>query len=106
VARLGRALIAQGVPLASAVTASVELREFGQRAVLVNGEQRARGSPRLRAARVPGRAAAAAGQRDELLDALFAGRSNFRRAPTCPGVHWLPPGAAGGGSSATTAPCG
>jgi len=94
---LGRALIAQGVPLASAVTASVELREFGQR----RARQRRAGAPRIAktyellaflAARRPPQASATS-----LLDALFAGRSDdSARAYLPPGRALAAPGAAGG----------
>jgi DNA-binding SARP family transcriptional activator len=88
---LGRALLAQGVPLATSVGASVELREFGQRSILVNG---AEVRPRIAktyellaylAARRPAQA-----KRDELLEALFGGRSDdSARAYLRQAVHWL-----------------
>jgi DNA-binding SARP family transcriptional activator len=88
---LGRALIAQGVTLARTVQASVELREFGARAIIVNGQEE---RPRIAktyellaylATRRPAQA-----KRDELLDALFAGRSDeSSRAYLRQAVHWL-----------------
>jgi DNA-binding SARP family transcriptional activator len=88
---VGRALIAQGVALAATVRASIELREFGQRAIVVNGEGV---KPRIAktyevlavlAARRPAQA-----RRDELLEALFGGRSDdSARAYLRQAVHWL-----------------
>jgi DNA-binding SARP family transcriptional activator len=88
---LGRALLAQGVALATSVRASVELREFGQRAILVNGVD---ARPRIAktyellaylATRRPAQA-----KRDELLEALFGGRSDeSARAYLRQAVHWL-----------------
>jgi DNA-binding SARP family transcriptional activator len=88
---LGRALIAQGVPLATSVQASVELREFGERAILVNGQQvkpRIAKTYELLAFLATCRPAQA--KRDELLEALFEGRSDeSARAYLRQAVHWL-----------------
>lgn len=73
---LGRALIARGVECVATIRTAVELREFGERMLLVNGEETR--PPILKtyellaylAARDPAQA-----DRDELADALFAGRS-------------------------------
>jgi two-component SAPR family response regulator len=88
---IGRALRAQDVTLATSVRSSVELREFGARLLLVDGEEQ---RPRigkaiellaLLATRQPDAVA-----RDELLEALFDGvdtastRSYLRQA-----THWL-----------------
>ena len=74
---VGRALIAQGVPLSSAPGAVVELKEFGGRAIVVNGTEV---RPRMAKAYEvlaylvsDGRGGAS---RDELLDALFEARSD------------------------------
>jgi hypothetical protein len=88
---LGRALLAQGIALPTSVRASVDLREFGQRAILVNGVE---ARPRIAktyellaylATRRPAQA-----KRDELLEALFEGRSDeSARAYLRQAVHWL-----------------
>ena len=96
---IGRALIAQGVDLAP-VQAAVELKEFGRRAILVNGEE---AKPRIGktyellaylATRRPPQA-----KRDELLDALFDGRSDdSARAYLRQATHWLRQALPEGGS--------
>jgi two-component SAPR family response regulator len=88
---LGRALIAQGIALATSVQASVELQEFGRRVILVNGQE---ARPRIAktyellaflATRRPAQA-----KRDELLEALFEGRTDeSARAYLRQAVHWL-----------------
>lgn len=74
---VGRALIAQGVAVGATVAPSVQLFEFGRRALLVAGEEV---RPRIAktyellsflAARQPPQA-----ERGELLDALFEGRAD------------------------------
>jgi DNA-binding SARP family transcriptional activator len=75
---LGRALHAQGVTAARPLAVRVELLEFGPPAILVDGEPTAR--PRIAKsyellAFLLGRERAAAG-REELLSALFDGRSD------------------------------
>jgi ATP/maltotriose-dependent transcriptional regulator MalT/DNA-binding SARP family transcriptional activator len=88
---LGRALIAQGVRLSRTVQVSVELREFGARTLLVNGDEV---RPRIGktyellaflATRSPPRAT-----RTELLEALFEGRADkSARAYLRQATHWL-----------------
>jgi DNA-binding SARP family transcriptional activator len=88
---LGRALIAQGVSVSGSVRSTVELQEFGERAILINGEVT---RPRIAktyelmaylAARQPAEAT-----RDELLDALFDSRSDeSARAYLRQAIHWL-----------------
>jgi DNA-binding SARP family transcriptional activator len=88
---LGRALIAQGVTLTTIVQASVDLTEFGARALLVGGEAV---RPRIAktyellaylAARRPPQAS-----RTELLEALFEGRADASaRAYLRQATHWL-----------------
>ena len=74
---LGRALIAQGTPVAAQIRAAVELREFGRCAIVVDGVER-----RPRIAKTYELLAYLAVSRDaradraELLDALFDGRSD------------------------------
>ncbi len=88
---LGRALIAQGVALNMTVKASVELREFGTRALLVDGEEvrpRIAKTYELLALLATRRPPAA--NRAELLDALFSGRADdSARAYLRQAVHWL-----------------
>jgi DNA-binding SARP family transcriptional activator len=89
---LGRALHAQGVTAARPLTVRVELVEFGTPAILVDGEP----APRPRIAKsyellafLLGRDRASAG-RDELLSALFDGRSDdSARAYLRQAVHQL-----------------
>jgi DNA-binding SARP family transcriptional activator len=89
---LGRALHAQGVTAARPPAVRVELVEFGTPALLVDGEP----APRPRIAKsyellafLVGREGAAAG-RDELLSALFDGRSDdSARAYLRQAVHQL-----------------
>jgi DNA-binding SARP family transcriptional activator len=74
---LGRALIAKGVGGAATVSASVHLREFGERALIVNGAEvrpRLAKSYELLAYVVTRPDAQAA--REELLDVLFDGRAD------------------------------
>jgi DNA-binding SARP family transcriptional activator len=88
---LGRALIAQGVTIEAPVRSSVELREFGRCAILVDGVP-----ARPRIAKTyellsylttrPGLSA----DRDELLDALFDGRADpSTRAYLRQAIRWL-----------------
>jgi DNA-binding SARP family transcriptional activator len=88
---LGRALIAQGASLAATVPATVELREFGRCQILVNGKEE---RPRIAKAyellaylaiQPDGQAS-----REELLDALFEGRSDdSARSYLRQAVRWL-----------------
>jgi DNA-binding SARP family transcriptional activator len=88
---LGRALLAQGVAVEARVHASVQLLEFGRSAIVVNGEEV---RPRIAktyellaylVTREPPQA-----ERDELLDALFDGRSDgSTRAYLRQAVRWL-----------------
>ena len=88
---LGRALLVQGVAVDARVHASVHLLEFGRTAIVVNGEEV---RPRIAKAyellaylitRAPPRA-----EREELLDALFDGRSDdSTRAYLRQAVRWL-----------------
>jgi DNA-binding SARP family transcriptional activator len=88
---LGRALLAQGVAVDARVHASVHLLEFGRAAIVVNGEEV---RPRIAKAyellaylvtRAPRRA-----EREDLLDALFDGRSDeSTRAYLRQAVRWL-----------------
>ena len=88
---LGRALLAQGVTLETNVQASVHLVEFGRAAVVVDGEEL---KPRIAktyellaylVSQTPRRA-----DRDDLLDALFDGRSDdSTRAYLRQAVRWL-----------------
>jgi len=88
---LGRALIAQGVAVHARVRASVELREFGGCAIVVNGKE---ARPRIAKSRellayLLTRPGAHAG-RDELLDALFDGRTDdSTRAYLRQAIRWL-----------------
>jgi DNA-binding SARP family transcriptional activator len=88
---IGRALIAQGVALEAAPRASVELVEFGRRAVIVNGEE---ARPRIAKtyellAYLVTRPDCEAG-RDELVNALFDGRiDDSTRAYLRQAVRWL-----------------
>jgi len=73
---LGRALIARGVGLSTSVRTAVELREFGERTLLVNGEETR--APILKTYELLAYLATrdqAQADRDELADALFAGRT-------------------------------
>ena len=88
---LGRALIAQGTPVAAQIRAAVELLEFGRSAIVVDGVER---RPRiaktyeLLAYLAVSREARAG--RDELLDALFDGRTDdSTRAYLRQAVRWL-----------------
>lgn len=88
---LGRALLAQSVAVEARVHASVQLMEFGRSAIVVNGEAvRARIAKTYEllaylVTRAPPRA-----ERDELLDALFDGRSDqSTRAYLRQAVRWL-----------------
>jgi DNA-binding SARP family transcriptional activator len=88
---LGRALLARGVAVNARVQAPVQLMEFGRSAIVVNGEEV---RPRIAktyellaylVTRAPPRA-----ERDELLDALFDGRSDeSTRAYLRQAVRWL-----------------
>ena len=88
---LGRALLAQGVAVETRVHTSVQLMEFGRRAIVVNSLEV---KPRIAKAyellaylvsRVPPRA-----ERDELLDGLFDGRNDeSTRAYLRQAVRWL-----------------
>ena len=88
---IGRALIAQGAALEAAPRASVELVEFGRRAVVVDGHEV---RPRIAKtyellAYLVTRPDGSAG-RDELLDALFDGRiDDSTRAYLRQAVRWL-----------------
>jgi DNA-binding SARP family transcriptional activator len=88
---LGRALIAQGTPVAAQIRAAVELLEFGRSAIVVDGVER-----RPRIAKTYELLAYLAVSRDaragraELLDALFDGRSDdSTRAYLRQAVRWL-----------------
>lgn len=89
---LGRALITQGITVASPVEAAIRLLEFGRCGLVVNGQEV---RPRiakssellayLAAARPPLQA-----ERDELLDALFEARADHSaRAYLRQAVRWL-----------------
>lgn len=88
---LGRALMERGAPIACAAAAPVRLEEFGEPAIVVGGVEV---RPRIKksyellaylAAREPPEA-----ERDELLDALFDGRSDeSARAYLRQAVHQL-----------------
>jgi DNA-binding SARP family transcriptional activator len=88
---IGRALIAQGAPLEAAPRASVELVEFGRRAILVDGEE---ARPRIAKtyellAYLVTRPDGVAG-RDELLNVLFDGRiDDSTRAYLRQAMRWL-----------------
>lgn len=73
--QLGRALIAQGVPLTASPGASVRFHDFGARSLVVDGEPRqpkiSKSYELLAYLLTHGRA-----NRDELLDALFKGRTD------------------------------
>jgi DNA-binding SARP family transcriptional activator len=88
---VGRALLAQGVPLATAVRSSVYVREFGTRALVVDGEEvpvRLTKTHELLAFLATRRPMEAS--RTELLDALFAGRTDrSARAYLRQATHWL-----------------
>jgi DNA-binding SARP family transcriptional activator len=88
---LGRALILRGVAVEGPIRTSVELREFGRREIIVDGEER-----RPRIAKTyellaflltrPGCEA----DREELLDALFEGRADeSARSYLRQAVRWL-----------------
>jgi DNA-binding SARP family transcriptional activator len=88
---IGRALIAQGAALEAAPRASVELAEFGRRAIVVDGEE---ARPRIAKtyellAYLVTRSNGEAG-RDELLEVLFDGRiDDSTRAYLRQAVRWL-----------------
>jgi DNA-binding SARP family transcriptional activator len=88
---IGRALIAQGAVVEAAPRASVELAEFGRRAIVVEGEG---ARPRIAKtyellAYLVTRPGGSAG-RDELLDVLFDGRvDDSTRAYLRQAVRWL-----------------
>jgi DNA-binding SARP family transcriptional activator len=88
---IGRALIAQGAVLEAAPRASVELAEFGRRAIVVDGEE---ARPRIAKtyellAYLVTRPNGEAG-RDELLEVLFDGRiDDSTRAYLRQAVRWL-----------------
>jgi DNA-binding SARP family transcriptional activator len=88
---LGRGLLARGVSVEARMRGSVELRDFGGCAIVVNGEEtrpRIAKSCELLAYLVT-RPGAQAG-RDELLDALFDGRADeSTRAYLRQAVRWL-----------------
>jgi ATP/maltotriose-dependent transcriptional regulator MalT/DNA-binding SARP family transcriptional activator len=88
---IGRALIVQGAALGAAPRASVELIEFGRRAIVVDGEE---ARPRIAKtyellAYLVTRPEGGAG-RDELLEVLFDGRiDDSTRAYLRQAVRWL-----------------
>ena len=76
-AELGRALMARGVPIDLRVAPTVELREFGAAAVVVDGRPvRPRIAKSVALLALLAAAPDNAGERDALLDALFDGRSD------------------------------
>jgi DNA-binding SARP family transcriptional activator len=88
---IGRALIAQGASLEAALRTSVELAEFGRRAIIVDGQE---ARPRIAKtyellAYLVTRPDGEAG-RDELLNVLFDGRiDDSTRAYLRQAVRWL-----------------
>jgi DNA-binding SARP family transcriptional activator len=76
-AELGRALMARGVPIDLHVGPSVELREFGEAAILADGRPvRPRIAKSVALLAVLAADPDRTGERDALLDALFDGRSD------------------------------
>jgi DNA-binding SARP family transcriptional activator len=74
---LGRALISQGIVAAGAVRASVELREFGQRSIVVNSQQaRARITKTYELLAYLATRRPPSAERHELLEALFDARAD------------------------------
>jgi DNA-binding SARP family transcriptional activator/tetratricopeptide (TPR) repeat protein len=88
---LGRALLAQGVAVEARVRASVQLMEFGRSAIVVGGEEvRPRIAKTYELLAYLATRAARRAERDELLDALFDGRSDeSTRAYLRQAVRWL-----------------
>jgi DNA-binding SARP family transcriptional activator len=88
---LGRALLAQGVAVEARMRASVQLMEFGRSAIVVGGKQvRPRIAKTYELLAYLATRAERRAERDELLDALFDGRSDeSARAYLRQAVRWL-----------------
>jgi DNA-binding SARP family transcriptional activator len=88
---LGRALIAQGIAVDVQIPASVRLQEFGRCTILVNGEEvRPRIAKTYELLAYLATASGARAEREELLEALFDGRSDdSTQAYLRQAIQWL-----------------